>query len=246
VLSATESNHFSELPSNPQVQPAVFCLTWACTGTSLAVSHISYILCKSFALFHKAGCVKILQKLLQERQRALCFCLPALTYLGIQNRQSSFSILAFTIVLAVLAAWIFPWLFNFSCSFPMPARIWRLARLSYATHRPVPLTTPSAAFHIAKLIKLEALSLFSQWHDAIFYLIIQSAEYHFHRGGKTSRLSLSHRKIMPRQKKVKVRILGVLLGGSAAGKSAAWREKLSVYEIHARKNIFPWILKEQT
>lgn len=82
MLSAKESNSFSELSSNAQVQPAFFCLTCVCTGTSLVVSCISYILCKSFALFHKAGCIKILQKLLQERQRALCFCLPALILLG--------------------------------------------------------------------------------------------------------------------------------------------------------------------
>lgn len=66
MLPAKESNRFSELSSNSQVQPAFFCLTCVCTGTSLAVSCISYILRKSFALFHKAGCVKILQKLLQK------------------------------------------------------------------------------------------------------------------------------------------------------------------------------------
>lgn len=104
------------------------------------------------------------------------------------STDNSFAIL---VLVAVLSGWISLWLVNFSSSFSVPARI-RFARLSYATHRPVPLTAPSAAFQMGKLIKLQALSSLSQWRDAALYLIIQSAEHHFHRARKTLKDSISH------------------------------------------------------
>lgn len=105
------------------------------------------------------------------------------------SADNSFAIL---VLVAVLSGWISLWLVNFSSSFSVPARIRRFARLSYATHRPVPLTAPSAAFQMGKLIKLQALSSLSQWRDAALYLIIQSAEHHFHRARKTLKDSISH------------------------------------------------------